>query len=141
LRVGNAAVVVVEQKLSTQRVLDFSHIFRKGTLGAHSINKTEPTVVTRAMGAFLLWGTERERMPMETRACMRLLGGFNDQRNRNSRIDSTRPSAVRPRGDHLCARWSAKYKYLLHYAASGKGDEQRRHNDQRFASHRKLGDL
>ena len=59
---------------------------------------------------------------------MRLLRGFNDYRNRGSRIDSTRPSAGRPLGNHLYARWSAKYKYLLHYAGSGKGDEQRRSN-------------
>ena len=89
--------------------------------------KEIPILATGAMGV-LLWETEREPMHMETRACMRLPRGR--LRNRDSRIDSTRTRAARPLGNHLYARWNwnAKYKYLLHYTASGKGHEQRRRN-------------
>ena len=74
------------------------------------INKTDSSIVAIGPWGAALWETERGRLQTETRACMRLLRGFNDRRNRDSRVGSTRPGAGRPLGSHLYARWSAGYE-------------------------------
>jgi hypothetical protein len=52
------------------------------------IDKTDSSIVVIGPWDASLRETERERLQMGTRACMRLLRGFNDHRNRDGRIGS-----------------------------------------------------
>jgi hypothetical protein len=105
---------------------DFSHCFPKGTLDAR-LSEQVPVVAIRPWGG-LLWETEREPLPMETRDCLRLLRRSSRLRNGDGRVDRAGTRATRALGNHLCARGNGntEHQYLLHYTTSGKGHEQRR---------------